>query len=189
VLTTYSRTEARRTLLLLGMCLFVAIVATPVRPGVVVGESMAPAFRSGQVFLSSKVTSPQALRPDDVVLLSVDGHTYIKRIYAVAGQTVWGIRSPGLGEGFDRVVAPSDVPALRSLVTRHPGVGEVAQIRVPDGHVYVLGDSANNSLDSRHFGPVPWQAIRACVVVKSMGHLWRDNAGGTQIAATAQSRP
>jgi len=189
VLSTCSRTEGRRTLLLLGMCFFVALVAAPIRPGVVVGESMAPEFHSGQVFLSSKVTSPESLSPGDVVLLSVDGHTYIKRIYAVAGQTVWGLRSPGLREGFDRVIPPSDVPPLRSVVTRHPGVGEVAQLRVPEGHVYVLGDSTNNSYDSRHFGPVPQESVRACVVVKNIGHLWREDTGGTQLAAAATCSP
>jgi signal peptidase I len=170
------------------MCLFVALVAAPVRPGVVVGESMAPEFHSGQLFLSSSVRVPEALRAGDVVLVSVDEQVYLKRIYATERETVWGLRSPGMRDGFDRVIAPPDVPTLRRLTARHPALGEVAQIQVPQGHVYVLGDSENNSHDSRHFGPVPRESVRSRVMVKDIGRLWRGERNGTQIAvATAHS--
>jgi signal peptidase I len=34
---------------------------------------------------------------------------------------------------------------------------------VPDGHCFVLGDNRNNSLDSRHFGPVPLTDVKGRV--------------------------
>jgi signal peptidase I len=167
------------------MCLVVSLAAAPIRPGVVLGESMAPEFHSGQVFLSSRVTRPETLRPDDVVLLSMEGGVLLKRIYATEGETVWGLRPVSLHEGLDRVIPPSDVPALRRLVARHPALGEVTQIQVPEGHVYVLGDSRNNSYDSRHFGPVPWESVLSSVVVKSVGRLWDDSSAGTHVARAA----
>lgn len=37
---------------------------------------------------------------------------------------------------------------------------------VPKGHVWLQGDNANNSMDSRVFGPVPFGLVRSRVVVK-----------------------
>jgi len=38
--------------------------------------------------------------------------------------------------------------------------GDFEKITVPEHHCFVLGDNRNNSLDSRHFGPVPLATIK-----------------------------
>jgi signal peptidase I len=63
------RIERTRTIVFLAMCVLIGILASPMRPGVVLGESMAPTFHSGQVFLTSRVAGREALQKGDVVLL------------------------------------------------------------------------------------------------------------------------
>lgn len=43
--------------------------------------------------------------------------------------------------------------------------GDLPSLRVPPGHVFVLGDNRGDSLDSRTFGPVPLGAIKGRVLV------------------------
>lgn len=45
-------------------------------------------------------------------------------------------------------------------------------LKIPKGHVWLLGDNPDCSKDSRHFGPVPYGLIRgrACLKVRYMQH-------------------
>jgi len=62
----------------------------------------------------------------------------------------------------------------------------VVEFAVPDGHVYVLGDAEFNSYDSRHFGPVPWEAIRSRVVVPQVFRLWGGEGSCPQVAMAGE---
>jgi signal peptidase I len=185
---TTSRTEKRRTIVLAATCLVFLLLAAPFRPGVVLGESIAPTFRSGQVFLASRVDDPAALEQGEVVLISLDGQVLLKRIYAVGGQRIWVLRSES-GQGTaDRIVSSTELMALRAMASRYHDLGELLEMTIPDGYIFVLGDSQWNSLDSRQFGPIPVENIRGRVVIS---HLFR--LGGAEGAcapvALAQEPP
>ncbi|MCJ7752875.1 MAG: signal peptidase I [Armatimonadetes bacterium] len=187
LLQTSSKTEKRRTVVLIATCVVTGLLAAPIRPGVVLGESMAPAFHSGQVFLTTRVRHPDALQRGDVVLLTLDGQLFLKRIRAVGGDTLCALRSGGESSRAERIISAGELGSVRRLVGRYRGLGELVQFSVPEGYVYVLGDSQSNSYDSRHFGPVPWGAIRGRVVLGPVFRLWRGDGSGPQVAMAGEA--
>jgi len=185
---TTSRTEKRRTIVLAATCLVFALLAAPFRPGVVLGESMAPSFRSGQVFLASRVDDPAALGQGEVVLISLDGQVLLKRIYAVGGQRIWVLRSEGGRGPADQIVSPKELMALRTMASGYRDLGELLEMTIPDGYIFVLGDSQWNSLDSRQFGPIPVENVRGRVVVSNLFRLWGGSSSCGPVAL-AQEPP
>jgi signal peptidase I len=125
----------------------------------------------------------------DVVLVRLAGSTpglYIKRVVAVAGESI-ALRGSAV-QRQGRVVAlePARAAApttdgrrvFRENLDEHPhlvslGATDAALIdwpagpgrqSVPAGHVFLLGDARDNSIDSRQWGPVPLSAVQGRVV-------------------------
>jgi len=134
-------------------------------------------------------TDPQ--RGDLVVhICPSDRHlNYIKRIVAVAGDTVEikdgqlyvnsqklvrrklpesaldNIRITVEGQQFEgEVFEETNGNAKYNIFLAEPPhdktIGDFEKITVPEHHCFVLGDNRNNSRDSRHFGPVPLATIK-----------------------------
>lgn len=140
----------------LALVLVRVLVAEPVRLD---GDSMAPVLRSGDVVLVSRIGQP---RVGQLLLLRdpTDGSPVVKRLVAVGGQTV-EIRDAYLYVDGVRV----DEPYVDH--SRIDGV-YFGPSRVPDGSLFVLGDSRDGSIDSRVFGPVRQDAVTGRVVLR----LW-----------------
>lgn len=101
------------------------------------GPSMEPTIRGSDVVLAEHVSILSGIVPKGSVVI---------------------VRSPSKPTSFicKRLVAgPGDrVPVPGALTF------------VPKGHAWLEGDNANNSMDSRVFGPVPFGLVRGRVVFK-----------------------
>ena len=120
--------------------------------------SMSPTLVAGQHVLTEKLTRHDGRwHRGDVVAFRLTGGSelLVKRIVALGGDRV-GISDGRLVVNGRRPSEPYTDPAAIDSVYFGP-------VRVPPGHVFVLGDNRGNSRDSRVFGPVATSSIRSRV--------------------------
>jgi signal peptidase I len=134
---------------------------TPPEPGDVVVFTLPDSWTSSELEIPSGSGNPlldAVARLGALVGLTshtADGTEYVKRVIAVGGQTV------ACCDERNRIVVDGvgvDEPFLYFLPEAGPlRQAEFGPVRVPDGELWVMGDSRNDSVDSRAEGngPVP----------------------------------
>ena len=109
--------------------------------------SMAPAVKGGDLVIFNRYVTSVYL-PREAIVLEFDGVTQVRRVVATAGDEV-DITEDGLLING----ALQQEPEIYQKTERYEQGGEFPLI-VPEGQVFVLGDSRAGATDSRIYGCV-----------------------------------
>jgi len=152
------RPQTRRVLveilqtIILALVLFFAInfVSARIR---VDGSSMQPTFHNGDYVIVNRLAYQWGeLQRGDVVVFPYPldpEDDYIKRVIGLPGDRV-AVYGGDVYVNGQRI----EEPYVKSRTK-----GDMAELIVPEGYVYVLGDNRNASSDSRRWGPLAIEAI------------------------------
>jgi signal peptidase I len=135
-------------------------VAAPYRLGVVVGDSMSPSMKHGDMYLLERTYGDLTnLEAGDVVVFRHNGASYLKRVLAMPGDKVYVLTIPGAGR--DEFIMDWELARMRRLTANSRGwyATRLIERRVPEGFFYAVGDHLNSSIDSREFGPIQAQNV------------------------------
>ena len=128
---------------------------------IVDGISMHPFLETRErVFVNRLVYRFSAPQPHDIIVFERDPKPLIKRVIALAGQTI------EVSNGQVIVDGVTQTEPYLAVVTQ----GHFGPYAVPEGTVFVMGDNRNVSLDSRDpsVGPVTLSKIRG----KALAVYW-----------------
>lgn len=135
--------------------IFVRLACTRV---VVQGESMMPTLAEGDALLVLDWWPRCLLARGQIVVSKLPhmsgGELYIKRIIAIAGETV----------SIPLAALPRrDIPQVPACYHDEHGL---RTWQIPARHVFVRGDNAAQSIDSALRGPFPYERIQGVVLMK-----------------------
>ncbi len=153
----------RHMLILLGVlgAVLLLFVALPYRFGMIVGDSMYPTMQPNHLFVMNVNPYTRSVpKRSEVVVFKHNGETMVKRVYGIGADMVWLLVTRNSAE----VIPANMVNTYRQKIDRFRMQAAVKPLVVPVGSVFVLGDNAENSEDSRDYGPVPVSEILGKVV-------------------------
>ncbi|AQS55592.1 signal peptidase I [Novibacillus thermophilus] len=147
--------------LLIAIALAVIIRTFLFAPFLVDGQSMVPNLADNERLIVNKliyfIREPE--RGEILVFHATAEKDYIKRVIGLPGETVEMVDDKLYINGEEQ--HESYLQGVKEEY-RENGLNYTADfgpVKVPEGHVFVMGDNRPNSEDSREIGPVPFEAI------------------------------
>jgi signal peptidase I len=143
--------------LAIGCILLLLAYFQPYKLVVVIGQSMYPTYKSGQIVLAKK--TKYFKKSDVVVALSDDRSLIVKRILYTPEEYYYYVMKK---EGYYKLIIDN---SYRSIVqTKNIDDAYMLELKVPKNHYYLIGDNLDNSDDSRRFGSLEENEILYKVV-------------------------
>ncbi|QWT17048.1 signal peptidase I [Collinsella sp. zg1085] len=151
-----------------------------VTPFTVPTGSMIPTIQIGDNIFAQKLSLElgQAVTPGDIAVfknpnMSSDHEILVKRVIAVAGQTIDFQDGKLLIDGKESSEHYTQGLSF-PLAQTTPGIAISYPYTVPQGHVWMMGDNREDSADSRYFGPVATENLIGLAVFR----YWPLNRAG-----------
>ncbi|MFA9557441.1 signal peptidase I [Evansella sp. AB-rgal1] len=134
-------------------------------PIVVDGQSMMPTLEHNDRMIVNKIgyTIGEPDRFDIIVFHAPQNKDYIKRVIGLPGDTLY-YENDVLYINGEKVEEPY-LDGFKEGATRLPytadfHLNEVTRYdRIPEGHIFVMGDNRQHSKDSRHIGVVAFEEV------------------------------
>ena len=119
------------------------------------GNAMFPAIEDGDLLIGFRLQATYA--KNDVVLYEHDGELMVGRILGRGGDLIVMSDSGSLSVNGSTQVGEILYPTYAKEGIEYP-------LTVPDGMVFILGDYRTQATDSRDFGPVALDDVKAKVI-------------------------
>ena len=148
--------------------LIVLAITTFIKPTIVHGTSMTPTLQDGDYLLVSKqaYTFENPERGEIIIFpVGEDNKLYIKRVIGLPGDVIT-IKN---GDVYVNGEANDQNYTLDGFTS-----GNIDEMIVPDGELFVLGDNRLNSIDSREIGTQKIDDVKGVAFIR----LWPPAAFG-----------
>ncbi len=119
------------------------------------GLGMFPALKDGDLIIAYRLQQDYA--KNDVVVYEVDGKQEVGRIVANSNDVVT-IEENGT------LRVNGTVQSGEIMYPTYPKTGIEYPYRVPEGHVFILGDYRTTAIDSREYGPISKDVFEGKVI-------------------------
>jgi signal peptidase I len=143
--------------LAIGCILLLLAYFQPYKLVVVIGQSMYPTYKSGQIVLAKK--TKYFKKSDVVVALNDDRSLIIKRILYTPEEYYYYVMKK---EGYYKLIIDNSYRSIAQ--TKNIDDAYMLELKVPKNHYYLIGDNLDNSDDSRRFGTLEENEILYKVV-------------------------
>ena len=156
--TDRKRMDRITNIITVGFCLMLFITSRFWSIKSVVGRSMEPTYKNGDLLLATKEADPADISYGSIVVAeNGEGEIIIKRVIGLPGDTV------RITDGIVYVNGEPEQTDLEKII--RPGAAADGMVLAEDEY-FLLGDNRNNSNDSRSFGPVKERMIQNIVLFK-----------------------
>jgi signal peptidase I len=140
---------------LIGLLSLFILLFNPYKLVVVVGNSMYPTLKNGNIVLAKKTKD---FRKGDIVIARNDFQEIIIKRIAYMPQEYYYYVMTNNQEDYRELIVDNSYHNI-SLFFDEYGNRRIQQLQVPIGQYYLLGDNLGNSEDSRRFGSLESQNI------------------------------